>query len=311
MEDSPLSIVASITGILTFIAAVVGFVYVRYSILNNGKQEIVSTKESVVAFLRDTASFQQMLLQPVVQQDSHSDLRQIILHELYTTELEILRLYRQSDFIGELRSILGDADAQKWREGLVAACFWERWNDSWDNTTTDVLHDRHVSPELLRNRIISRLRQDAEEAFRSRRRMSTKKRMDFVRGLIGISWLSFENMPEYAALVFGVVRLLFNFGATPRLLQWYMIREKVLEMVKVRENLRSRLLFYEVSTANLYVYFRRLTSRCASADTTRVAQKLLKENGTLKSDLDELRALTSQLHNSIQGNRIRTTEAAV
>lgn len=173
MEDSPLSIVASVTGILTFIAAIVGFVYVRYSILNNGKQEILSTKESVVAFLRDTASFRQMLLQPVIQQDSHSDLRQIILHELYTTELEILRLYRQSDFIGELRSILGDADAQRWREGLVAACFWERWNDSWDDTT-DVLRDRHVSPELLRNRIISGLRRDAEEAFRSRRRMSTK-----------------------------------------------------------------------------------------------------------------------------------------
>ncbi|KAK6217705.1 class II myosin [Pestalotiopsis sp. IQ-011] len=185
MEDSPLSIVASVTGILTFIAAIIGFVYVRYRILNNGKQEIVSTKESVVAFLRDTASFQQMLLQPVIQQDSNSDLRQIILHKLYTTELQILRLYRQSDFIGELRSILGDADAQRWREGLVTACFWERWNGSW-NATTDVLRDRHVSPELLRNRIISGLRRDAEEAFRSRRLMTMKKRMDFVRGLIGI-----------------------------------------------------------------------------------------------------------------------------
>lgn len=118
-------------------------------------------------------------------------------------------------------------------------------------------------------------------------------------------------MPEYAALVFGVVKLLFNFGATPRLLQWYMIREKVLEMVKVRENLRSRLLFYEVSTANLYVYFCGLVSRCASADTIRVAQKLLQENTTLKSDLDELRALTLQVHDRIQDNRIRATEAAV
>ena len=133
--------------------------------------------------------------------------------------------------------------------------------------------------------------------------MTTKKRMDFVRGLIGISCLSFENMPEYAALVFGVVKLLFNFGATPRLLQWYMIREKVLEMVKVRENLRSRLLFYEVSTANLYVYFCGLVLRRASTDITRVAQKLLKENATLKSDLDELKALILQVYNHIEDDR--------
>ncbi|KAI0550216.1 hypothetical protein F4679DRAFT_583709 [Xylaria curta] len=42
MEDSPLSITASVTGILTFIAAVVAFIYVRYQTVIHGEEEIAT-----------------------------------------------------------------------------------------------------------------------------------------------------------------------------------------------------------------------------------------------------------------------------
>lgn len=59
MEDSPLSITASITGILTFGVAILAFVYVRYNTLRNGENEMMTVLESVSAALAEA--------QPVAQ----------------------------------------------------------------------------------------------------------------------------------------------------------------------------------------------------------------------------------------------------
>ncbi|KAK3368593.1 hypothetical protein B0H63DRAFT_488777 [Podospora didyma] len=47
MEDPPLSVAASITGILTFCATIIAFIYVRYSIISNGYAEISKIMASV------------------------------------------------------------------------------------------------------------------------------------------------------------------------------------------------------------------------------------------------------------------------
>ncbi|KAI8952052.1 hypothetical protein F4801DRAFT_542700 [Xylaria longipes] len=47
MEDSPLSITASVTGILTFLAAIVAFIYVRYQTLIHSEEEIKTIVNSV------------------------------------------------------------------------------------------------------------------------------------------------------------------------------------------------------------------------------------------------------------------------
>jgi hypothetical protein len=49
MGDSPLSITASVAGILTFIAAIFAFICVRNSTLLNGRTEIATVIESVQA----------------------------------------------------------------------------------------------------------------------------------------------------------------------------------------------------------------------------------------------------------------------
>ncbi|CAE7195077.1 hypothetical protein P3342_009795 [Pyrenophora teres f. teres] len=51
MEDSPLSITASITGILTFIAAILAAIYVRYATLRNGEAERYRILTSVTSTL--------------------------------------------------------------------------------------------------------------------------------------------------------------------------------------------------------------------------------------------------------------------
>ncbi|KAI3327209.1 hypothetical protein HD806DRAFT_386625 [Xylariaceae sp. AK1471] len=54
MADSPLSITASITGILTFVAAIVAFLYVRYQMLKNSNEERRTIMTSVESSVQDT-----------------------------------------------------------------------------------------------------------------------------------------------------------------------------------------------------------------------------------------------------------------
>lgn len=58
MDDSPLSITASITGILTFLAAIVAFVYVRYNVLHNGAEEVRNISDSVSASVNEARKFE-------------------------------------------------------------------------------------------------------------------------------------------------------------------------------------------------------------------------------------------------------------
>ncbi|KAL2065245.1 hypothetical protein VTL71DRAFT_2914 [Oculimacula yallundae] len=54
MQDSPLSITASIAGILTFAAAILAFVYIRYNTLKDGYAEMDTIFKSVESSLDDT-----------------------------------------------------------------------------------------------------------------------------------------------------------------------------------------------------------------------------------------------------------------
>lgn len=54
MADSPLSITASVTGILTFVAAILAFIYVRYNIIRNGNIEMITIFKSVAGFIVET-----------------------------------------------------------------------------------------------------------------------------------------------------------------------------------------------------------------------------------------------------------------
>src|SRR4051812_25295365 len=63
MQDSPLSTTASVAGILTFVSAIIAFIYVRYQVLQNGRNEIFSNLEAAAFSIEETKSMQHALTQ--------------------------------------------------------------------------------------------------------------------------------------------------------------------------------------------------------------------------------------------------------
>jgi hypothetical protein len=84
MQDSPLSVTASIAGILTFVAAIFAAVYVRYTTLRSGRQEMFTIFNSVNATTQQS--------QAALSAESEPDpwLRKIVF-DLHETEKDILK----------------------------------------------------------------------------------------------------------------------------------------------------------------------------------------------------------------------------
>lgn len=220
MEDSPLSIAASVTGILTFIAAIFGFIYVRYQILSNGRQEIASIFESVTASILDTRTLQQTMLQTESEHDLGSGLKRALISELYMIEIEILRLYNDS---GVDETMLGLKASSQNNE---MARLWQEISQAVGQSQDDVTPKRKGRFSEINRRWRSIVYIWETHSY-------------ILAALRPWSWL------------LAVTKLVLNLGATPTLVRWYMIRKSVLEKVKKRKILRSRLLFYEISNANL------------------------------------------------------------
>lgn len=87
MEDSPLSIAASITGILTFVAAVLASIYIRYNTLQNGQVELEKVLKSVKISLEETSK---VSTQAASSGDPASTQVHQIINDLYELELAIV-----------------------------------------------------------------------------------------------------------------------------------------------------------------------------------------------------------------------------
>jgi hypothetical protein len=219
--DSPLSVASSITGILTFIAALCASVYLRYNALQNGATEISNIIASVLATIEETQSILQTerAMQPKEERGS-SRLRELI-SELYTTETFIIaqcmNVYNTS--LTTFRS--------EW-----ALPSWNTTNSPWANVMQEVEKIQKQSqpqPRQKRGGFIDRIRRYLKPAD----------------GPIQVSRIT--------ALILGAVQavqLVLSGGATPTLIRWYMVREKVLEKIQHREMIRSRLLFHQVIVVN-------------------------------------------------------------
>jgi hypothetical protein len=171
MQDSPLSITASVTGILVFIAANLTFIYVRYNTLKNGYTEMSTILMSVKSSIEDTH---------MMQTTNLGDHLQELLNELYRLEKEIISEVSKAS---DLRP-----------------------------------------PEAVNVGVILG---DVE--------LATAR---FVDSLVASS-------PRFALLLAGT-RFVLTLGQTPKLVRWYLVRNKVLKMVLQRETLRSRMLFYQM-----------------------------------------------------------------
>lgn len=54
----------------------------------------------------------------------------------------------------------------------------------------------------------------------------------------------------FLAVSLTTLRLAWNLGATPKLLRWYMVREKVMEKIRDRDNYKSRLRSHQLALLN-------------------------------------------------------------
>ncbi|KAJ5822385.1 hypothetical protein N7447_004725 [Penicillium robsamsonii] len=192
MEDSPLSTTANISGILTFLAAVFTFVYVRYNTLQNGHAEMNDIYESVKATIEET-----LLMESQIEiQPGFEKVREIF-HQLWRTEIAIM--------IELAKAIGGDELANKVRG------------------QTSIEPDSHYN------------------VFK----WLYKDEVDY--GLGQERWV--KRIP-LLAVALTAVRLAWNLGATPKLLRWYMVREKVMEKIRDRNNYRSRLRSHQLALLN-------------------------------------------------------------
>ncbi|KAF2473543.1 uncharacterized protein BDR25DRAFT_352039 [Lindgomyces ingoldianus] len=209
MEDSLLSITANITGILTFIAALCAFIYVRCNTLRNSWTEIATIVNSVEATIEETRAVAKAepVMQPGGDPDS-SRLKSLVL-ELYSTELAIL---------AQCMNVYGK-DLRTIEPG-------SRPSGSTSTTWDDVMQEVEKAQKRWQNR--------------------RNYRLSAIHRLSNVMIVIIQTHPR-VALIWAIIISILSLGATPTMMRWYMVREKVLKKIQQRETIRSRLLFHQIS----------------------------------------------------------------
>jgi hypothetical protein len=211
MEDSPLSITASIAGILTFIAAIFAFTYVRYNTLRDGEMEMSTILESVMATVKETGALVKASPLSEFEDDSGPDLRKSLIKDLYATEIEIMALYMR---------VYGT--------GLAS-----------------------MQPNAQSDGSDSEIHQHMIETFeRERKTQQERGYFSTVNGMLDAVQGAIQIYPTLV-IAFEAVRFVINLGESRTTVRWYSVRKKVLEKIKKREVTRSRLLHYQISASNL------------------------------------------------------------
>ncbi|KIL84601.1 hypothetical protein FAVG1_12127 [Fusarium avenaceum] len=229
MDDSPLSIAASITGILTFVAAIFGFVYVRYTVLKNGTDEMFNVFESVTATLDET----QALLARIstIQGDGlgpGSGRLGRLIKDLYSTELLIMAQYQNvfSHRHMDLKTSMNSMNSiSSTLSQLIAANPGGAWLD------------------MMRK---------AEELANPPSQPQSTRFWRFFEGLKQVDRVQRDVLsvvPDYFSLPWSGLRLILSLGVGPSLMRWNKIRKQVLEKMKNREIVRSRIMFYLIQRA--------------------------------------------------------------
>jgi len=212
MDDSPLSITASIAGILTFIAAICTFIYIRYSTLRDGREEITTILESVAATIEETRAIQAAQPAPVtpVRDEPEAIRLQRLMEELYSIELKIMARCKIV-YTGSLKGMQAEAPPR----------------DMTLSTWNDVL----------------------QEVQGSRERKRAQGMLGYVVAMSRV--VNFERLTASSPGLWVEMLLLvvLSLGMTPTLVRWYLVRKRVLELIKRREIIRSRLLFHQISVA--------------------------------------------------------------
>ncbi|KAF2815675.1 uncharacterized protein BDZ99DRAFT_493666 [Mytilinidion resinicola] len=260
MQDSPLSITASITGILTFIAAICAFIYVRYNTLRNGGMEIGTIIDSVTATIEESRAI--ALSGPATQPGDDPDSSRLkkLVSELYSTETDILAQC----------TIVFGKDLGKLQLGSRPS-----GSTSTSATWKDVVKEVD----------------DAQKRWQQqqrRRRYGLRVTEKYFRPVIDLV----DSYPTGWAITISVLSL----GATPTMIRWYRARKKVFEMIQQREIIRSRLLFHQISIANHQI----IVANSIARNQEMMVRDLLEENSKLESRLSMLSNIAAHTNQCVE-----------
>ena len=207
-----LSITANITGIMTFIAAIFAFIYVRYRTLKNSYDEIHDILASVAATGSDTATMTKLggdiYGSPILKR---------LIKSLYYLEVSIVIACLRS--LGShpesiARTVLGGRETFELGTTDPPDINWQEL----ENIIQDMYRSRAQSWSLLRG---------------------YRTFLDVLRSGWG-----------FLSLVWTTLSFILCLGLTPTMVRWYKIRREVSKMVQDREAIRSQLLLHQVFAAN-------------------------------------------------------------
>jgi hypothetical protein len=218
MEDSPLSITSNIAGLLTFTVAIFGAIYVRYKSLRNGRMEMITIQESVIDTF-DGLRMMRLRDQFVLKQDDEDVAvwsRKLEV-SLFITDIIIFAYcnYAEGSSISYLQSSL--------RASPLAAFD----STMFDDATREL--DRLIEKQNTRGTFSAILKNH-------------------------FSFLS-EYVSGFSTGSVATLFLFFYFLGTPRkLMRWYRVRERVLEKVREKETLQSRIVSCQIHMVNSQVW---------------------------------------------------------
>ncbi|KAI1130568.1 hypothetical protein F5Y10DRAFT_115729 [Nemania abortiva] len=215
MADSPLSITASITGILTFIAAITTFFYVRYQMITNSFEEMRTIVSSVENSIEDTLGMAQTTFPG---------------DHVTTAQFKLL--------------ILNIIDAEIDILGLVPMVSNQRLQAAWQQHRQQYL-GQHGQENGRRNG-----RQNEQHNQQHNQQLGPLQRLILVaQHLLDIWERAAPGMDRWGhAALHLLIRPLVG---SPVLWKWYRTRGEVIELMQQREALKSRQYSYILRALNM------------------------------------------------------------
>jgi len=227
MQDSPLSITASIAGILTFVAAILASGFVRYLSLRNGRVEMERIRKSAGSNVEDLGLVN-IETQFKIPWESQEHLRiqegdgpNVIRMKNLSVSLIITDMIIYTYCVRAM-----NMDAVRSPESFLRESV-----DSLIEATSNNSH--HVGRANL----------EVEDlAMEWAQRSLLERAVDLLAR-------QFPSRKARLQKVLRALRRILTAGSSPALVRWYRLRETVLENLRQRDTLRSRILSLQVTMA--------------------------------------------------------------
>jgi hypothetical protein len=220
MPESPLSIAASVTSFLTFIAAILGFLYVRYITVQNSQEEFHRILESIIASLQETSGVAS-IKEKIERGEGISDVLRSGLEEVESADnqLKTLKISLYGLEVRILMEMSRSMDMVPDTEALIIP-----------KDDDEKVHQEEVLFNIL-DTIIPWLHRHGPP-------------------VVGSTSVSSDRIINSSlAVYFEVLKTIFagsRFG-----MRWYKVRNQVLKLALERDALRSRLSFHHLQMINM------------------------------------------------------------